>query len=298
MKKLIILCFAIVLLLAGCNRAQKDVASHVIIIGLDGWGSWSMELGECPFIREKMSEGCYTLNKRTVLPSDSGPNWAAMLNGTPVESSGIASNSNEPEFTPLYLTEHDTQPTFFHLMAQQRPELERGVICEWGDFLNYADTLCLNYFRRIPQPVEHPNSVVEESVRYIIEAKPNICFIHIDALDHAGHSFGNGSVKYYSELTKVDERVRRIVEGVKTAGIYDDSIIILTSDHGHEGRGHGGSSKDEIETPFVIWGKGIKKEHEIKETMIQYDMADLVAQIFHLRTPQSWRGIAPDVFEK
>ena len=298
MKK-ILFAFAAVLMLASCCRQapRKELASHVIVIGLDGWGSWCMEKGQYPFIKEMMQEGSWTLLKRPVLPSDSGPNWAAMMNGTPVESSGWYGNDPEPRFKPLFQTEHKNQPTFFHLMKEQRPADECGVVCEWGDFLNYADTLCLDYYKRIHHASQYPDAVVEESVKYITEKKPTLCFIHIDALDHMGHAFGQGSDEYYAELPLVDERVRKIVEGVKAAGIYDDSIIMITSDHGHIGGSHGGYSQLELETPFVIWGKGVKKNHEIKETMIQYDMAATVAKILNLETPQSWRGKALDVFE-
>ncbi len=279
------------------NKAQNDIAGHVIVLGLDGWGTWSFEKGDTPFIREMMKEGSYTLYKRTVLPSISGANWAAMMNGTPAESSGIIGNNAAPYFKPLVLTEHNAQPTFFHLLKQARPEAETGVVCEWGDFLNYADTLCLDHFQRIQDPTGHPDAIVEESVKYIKEKKPVLCFIHIDALDHVGHAHGQGSAEYYAELPLVDDRVRRIVEGVKEAGIYDDSIIFISSDHGHEGTGHGGHALNEIETPLVVWGKGIKKNHEITETVIQYDLAATVAEVFHLEKPQSWRGVCIPVFE-
>ena len=290
-----------ILLLAGCSgnsgNGGKDIASHVIIIGLDGWGTWCMDKADIPFIREKMNEGSYTLYKRSVLPSDSGPNWAAMMNGTPAESSGILRNEPYPLCKPLALTEHNAQPTFFHLLKQARPDAETGVVTEWGDFLNYADTLCLDYYKHIFRPTQNPDAIVEESVRYIKDKKPVLCFIHIDALDHVGHTYGNGAPEYYAELPVVDDRVRRIVDGIKEVGIYDDSIIIVTSDHGHEGKSHGGRSQNEIETPFVIWGKGVRKNHEIKETFIQYDVAATVAKVFHLDTPQSWRGVPVDVFE-
>ena len=44
-----------------CNGGQKAVAKHVIIIGLDGWGSYSMDSAQAPNIRQYMAEGCYTL---------------------------------------------------------------------------------------------------------------------------------------------------------------------------------------------------------------------------------------------
>lgn len=303
MKRIIsaTLALSALLSLGACDckeTAQTEpIASHVFLIGLDGWGSWCMETGECPFIREMMQEGSYTLNKRTVLPSSSGPNWAAMMNGTPVEATGIISNNATPDFKPLVLTEHNAQPTFFHQLKQVCPEAETGVICEWGDFLNYTDPACVDYQKKIHDPETFTEAVVEESVQYIQEKKPVLCFIHIDALDHKGHANGQGSPEYYAELPLVDSRVQRIVEGIKAAGIYEDSIIMLTSDHGHLGTGHGGTSMLEIETPFVIWGKGVKKNHEIQETVLEYDIAATVAKILNLPVPQSWRGIPMDVFE-
>lgn len=303
MKRIIsaTLALSALLSLGACDckeTAQTEpIASHVFLIGLDGWGSWCMETGECPFIREMMQEGSYTLNKRTVLPSSSGPNWAAMMNGTPVEATGIISNNATPDFKPLVLTEHNAQPTFFHQLKQVCPEAETGVICEWGDFMNYTDPACVDYQKKIHDPETFTEAVVEESVQYIQEKKPVLCFIHIDALDHKGHANGQGSPEYYAELPLVDSRVQRIVEGIKAAGIYEDSIILLTSDHGHLGTGHGGTSMLEMETPFVIWGKGVKKNHEIKETVLEYDIAATVAKILNLPVPQSWRGIPMDVFE-
>lgn len=303
MKRIIsaTLALSALLSLGACDckeTAQTEpIASHVFLIGLDGWGSWCMETGECPFIREMMQEGSYTLNKRTVLPSSSGPNWAAMMNGTPVEATGIISNNATPDFKPLVLTEHNAQPTFFHQLKQVCPEAETGVICEWGDFLNYTDPACVDYQKKIHDPETFTEAVVEESVKYIQEKKPVLCFIHIDALDHKGHANGQGSPEYYAELPLVDSRVQRIVEGIKAAGIYEDSIILLTSDHGHLGTGHGGTSMLEMETPFVIWGKGVKKNHEIQETVLEYDIAATVAKILNLPVPQSWRGIPMDVFE-
>lgn len=296
MKRFLALC--LIFFIIGDVQAKKDIAGHVIIIGLDGWGSYSMrEGGKVPNIRRFMSEGCYTLKKRAVRPSVSGCNWAAMMNGTPVDGSGIIGNDSNPAFKPLMTTEHNAQPTFFYLMRKQNPMAEMGVICEWCDFQNFADTLSLSYNKCIKNPSQNPEEIVKESMKYIQDKKPAICFIHIDALDHAGHFFGRGTPEYYACLEHVDEQIAQIVEAVKTAGIYDDSIIILTSDHGHNGTSHGGDSVDEIETPLVIWGKGIKKGYHIDEAVYQYDVAATVAKVFHLKTPSTWRGIPLNVFK-
>ena len=81
MKKLLILAF----LLLGCfsmaSYAAKPKAKHVVYIGLDGWGSYSMPKANMPTVKSLMETGCYTMQKRTVLPSSSAVNWASMFMG-------------------------------------------------------------------------------------------------------------------------------------------------------------------------------------------------------------------------
>jgi len=296
MRKLLVLLAA--LLMMGCVGKKADVADHVIIIGLDGWGGYSMrENAKMPHVREFMKEGSYTLYNRTVRPSSSGPNWAAQLNGTPSEASGIISNAPDASFKPLVVTEHNFQPTIFHVMRQERPDAEMGVICEWKEVLNYVDTLCLSYKKPIDKAYENIEDIVKESVKYLKEKNPVICFIHINSPDQFGHAFGRGTPEYYATLEHVDGQIAQIVDAVKEAGYYDDSVFILSSDHGHNGKVHGGDSNDEIEVPLVIWGKGIKKDHEIQEPVIMYDVAATIAKVFNLKTPASWRGVPINVFE-
>ena len=49
-----------------CNAKGK--AKHVVFIGLDGWGSYSVPKADIPHIKQLMADGSYTLEKRTVLP--------------------------------------------------------------------------------------------------------------------------------------------------------------------------------------------------------------------------------------
>ena len=88
MKKLLILAF----LLLGCfsmaSYAAKPKAKHVVYIGLDGWGSYSMPKANMPTVKSLMETGCYTMQKRTVLPSSSAVNWASMFMGAGPEVHG------------------------------------------------------------------------------------------------------------------------------------------------------------------------------------------------------------------
>ena len=54
-----------------CNAKGKDKAKHVVFIGLDGWGAYSLPKADMPNVKKLMEDGAYTLKKRSALPSSS-----------------------------------------------------------------------------------------------------------------------------------------------------------------------------------------------------------------------------------
>lgn len=67
MKKIALwaMCIA-VMVLSGCRKAPEWKAEHVFVIGLDGWGAYSVEKADMPNVKALMDAGCYTLKKRSV----------------------------------------------------------------------------------------------------------------------------------------------------------------------------------------------------------------------------------------
>ena len=89
MKKIALwaMCIA-VMVLSGCRKAPEWKAEHVFVIGLDGWGAYSVAKADMPNVKALMDAGCYTLKKRSVLPSSSAVNWASMFMGAGPELHG------------------------------------------------------------------------------------------------------------------------------------------------------------------------------------------------------------------
>ena len=126
---------------------------------------------------------------------------------------------------------------------------------------------------------------------YIKEKHPALVAICYDGPDHTGHTAGHDTPEYYEKLKELDVYVGQIVQAVKDAGMLDDTIFILTSDHGGIDKGHGGKTMQEMETAFIISGKNIKKGLRFDDVnMMQYDVASTIARIFHLEQPQVWIG--------
>ena len=81
-----------------CHAKGKDKAKHVVFIGLDGWGAYSLPKADMPNVKKLMEDGAYTLKKRSALPSSSAINWASMFMGAGPELHGYTEwGSKTPE---------------------------------------------------------------------------------------------------------------------------------------------------------------------------------------------------------
>ena len=284
MKRLFLLA-ALMIAAAACTQKSEPKAEHVFVIAFDGWGSYCMDSVDMPNTRALMAEGSYTFQKRTVIPSDSSPNWCAMFCGAPAEFSGWSNNGDGPDVVPVYTYENGVFPTIFTILREQQPESKIACVYEWGGIQPLIDHKVHDF-----EKCENPANIAAVSCEYIKAEKPNLMAIIYDDPDHVGHSKGHDTPEYFAKMEELDACLGEILAAIKEAGIYDESIIIVTSDHGGIGTSHGERSLMEMDTPFIIAGKNVKNLGEFKEYMMQYDTATTIAEVFGLECPQAWRG--------
>ena len=178
----------------------------------------------------------------------------------------------------------------FQLLREADPKAEIGTFYEWVGIKYLVDTLAVNKYNQGINYEKYPTELCEKAVKYIKEKKPTLTLIAWDNPDHVGHKEGHDTPAYYHKLEEIDGYIGKVMNAVKEAGILDETIFIITSDHGGINKGHGGKTMQEMETPFIISGKNIKKGHEIQASMMQFDVAATVAAIFKLKQPQVWIG--------
>jgi hypothetical protein len=262
---------------------------HVVIIGFDGLSPDGIEHAATPYFHKIMKEGTYSLHARAVLPSSSSTNWATMIMGAGPEQHGITSNDWEKDnFTlpPIVQNEDFLFPTIFSLINKQIPNAEIGAIYHWDGFGRLFEKNAVDYDVN-PKSEEETAKVASA---YIIAKKPTFTFIHFDHVDHAGHEFGHGTPQYYQSVEKADALLATVFQAIEKAGIADETMVIISSDHGGIGHGHGGESLQEVEIPFIVWGKSIKKNFELKTPVYQYDNAATVAFALGVTIPTAWVG--------
>ncbi len=270
------------------------LAQHVVLIGFDGWGSYCMDSVKMPHTRKLMSEGCYTLKKKAILPSISSPNWSVLFCGAPMEFVGWYANGNTPNLEQPYLNERGHFPSIFTVLHEQYPSSQTICIHQWSGIKPLIDPDVVDICVRKGEA-----EITPLACSYIKSMQPEFMALVYDHPDYEGHNIGHDTPEYHAKMEVLDGYVGEIILALQQAGIYDDTIIILTSDHGGINKGHGGKTLEEMDTPFIIAGKNVRKGGEFGQPMVQYDVASTIAEIFGLRDPDCWRGKSMShVFEK
>lgn len=294
MKKVFLVIISI--LIVGVTNAQIKKVKHVVLIGCDGFGAYAVPDAKMPNLKKLIEKGSLSLHARCVLPSSSAVNWASMLMGSgPTDHGYTEWDSKVPEIPSAETTKYGIFPTIFSVIRAQLKEAKTATVFSWGGIGPLLEKDAINSF---VYGKGKDDFCADTAATIIKNEKPLFTFLHLSEPDGAGHTKGHRTEAYYAELEKVDVRIGKIVQAVKDAGIENETIIIITADHGGTGLGHGGKSTDEIFIPWIISGKGIKENHEIKDVILIYDTAATIAYILGLTPPQSWRGKpVTDVFK-
>lgn len=288
-KLFLLLLFAMM----GTTIAQaQPIANHVILIGLDGWAAYDLEKAhDIPNLQSLIQGGSYSMHKRSVIPSSSGVNWATMFMGVGPEMHGYTTwNSKTPEVASITTNDNGIFPTIFSIIREQRPEAETGCTFEWDGIKYVIDTLAISHVAYFKEGWTHVEENCDSIVRYIIEKKPVFFAPCFDGIDGIGHKKGWYTENYYNYLVRIDRCIGRIVQSLKDAGIFDDTIIIVTGDHGGHNQEHGTLDIRDMESPLIIYGKNVRANNEMDGSFVQYDIAATIAYILDLNVPEAWRG--------
>ncbi|MDI9401447.1 MAG: alkaline phosphatase [Limisphaerales bacterium] len=295
MKRLIVLsaCLVLAFCQSGCQSvSHRDKAcssewrpEHVIFIGFDGLCAKSLRDGaDMPTLRHLMAEGSHTLESRTILPSSSACNWASIFMGSGIELHGYTTwGSKEPDLEPRVVNENGRYPDVFWEYRKKNPDAEIGYIYEW-DGMGYLTDPAASDFRL------NTKDCTTAAVEYIKEKKPNLCGVIYDQPDGVGHSLGWRSPEYMAKILELDGCLKQILDALEEAGILEESVVIVTSDHGGIDKGHGGMKMEEMQRPLVFYGKSVKKGYTIEESTVVYDLAATMAWLLDVERPQVWTG--------
>lgn len=278
--------------MAGASLAYAESAQkvrHVIIIGVDGMSPDGVMKADSPIMHDMMKKGSWSMHARGVLPTTSGANWASVIDGVGPEQHGVTSNDwqvGEFNFPSSVTGSGGFFPSIFQVLTDQHPEWEIGAIYHWTGFGNLYDHRFVDY----DVNGKDEDETTALAVAYIKAKRPNLLFVHLDHVDDAGHAFGHGTSQYYEAIAKADQLIGQIRQATVAAGIADETVILITADHGGVGKGHGGQSLAELEIPWIASGKVINSGLQLDLPINTFDTPSTAAWLLGVKIPYAWLG--------
>lgn len=286
-----VICAVIFIISCDKDDSTNTKAEHVIIIGVDGMSIDGIKTANTPVLDSLMANGASTLKSRGVIPTSSGPNWASILMGAGPEEHGITNNSYnplEPTLPPVVSGKGKKGifPSVFEILHTQKPNWETGAIYHWPTIKNYYEEEHVKHIENY----EDDDKVIKASQKYIAKKLPKFLFIHLDNVDHEGHSKGHGSKPYYKAVEKIDSLIGDLIHSLKTNKLESKTIIMVTADHGGLGFGHNENVPEVLGVPFIISGPNIKKGYTIVEPVNTIDTSPTALYVLGIDKPSVWTG--------
>nr|WKN36057.1 alkaline phosphatase [Tunicatimonas sp. TK19036] len=281
----------ILFLITNTSFAQSPAnIQHVLVIGVDGLSPEGIRNAPTPTLDSLMTQGAYSMQARAVMPSSSSPNWASMIMGATPEEHTVTSNDWEPWHiadTSLCGGEPGQRwPTIFRVAREQHAEADLACFHDWSGFGRLLEPGMVTMLA----DTRGEDRTAQAAADYWLDHQPLLMFVHLDHVDHAGHTHEWGSSEYYSAVEKADHLIRDILQSVRQSGTAENTLVLITADHGGTGTRHGGDTPEERTIPWIAAGAGVQTGHQIAQAIETYDTAATIAYALGLTAPDCWIG--------
>ncbi len=256
-----------------------SVARHVVIISEDGLRPDALMKANASVHASVMREGSYSLTARTIRRASTLPSHAAMLSGFDEPAHKLSWNAWKPERGFIRVpTIFDAATHAGHIAAAfvGKPKLEHITPPGSVDVFSRPGFYC--------------KKVVEEAARYFVENHPQVEFVHFSDPDERGHAVGWMSDPQIEAIRHTDRCLATLIEAVKAAGLANETLFILSADHGGHGRNHSGRTEEDRLIPWIAWGAGVRRGHRIASPISTMDTAATVLWALGYPAPANIEG--------
>ena len=281
-----------VLIVAGLSGAGPQpkpvlagaVSDHVVIVSIDGLRPDAIERFGATTLMRLAREGA-SAQATTIYPSKTLPSHTSMLTGLTPEEHGVLWNEDRTD-------EHGEVSVVTVFEEAKRHGYTTAAFFSKSKFHHLQKEGTLDY-TQAPDGMEKfmATRTVEDVVRYLKFRRPNVLFVHIGEPDFAGHSIGWMSDAYGWAVRRADAAVARVLQSADEAYGEGEYTVIVTADHGGNGRNHGSDAATDMNIPWLVWGEGVA--HAPVSTAVKtMDTAATALWLLGLAAPPAWTGQA------
>ena len=256
---------------------------HVIVIGVDGAGNFFNKT-ETPNIDKIFENGAVSYKVLTENPSISAQCWGALLHGVTNNIHGLTNAIVAEKEYP----KDSKYPSFFKVVRENDKSAKLASFTNWNP-INVGiieNDIDVHKYGGVAD-----KAICEAVCSFVDIAAPKLVFVQFDEVDGAGHSSGYNTPAHFAKITEIDGYIGKIYEAYEKKGIIDDTLFIVTADHGGNGTSHGGYTDGEKYIMFAAAGKTVEKG--VIGDMVIRDTASVVLHAFGYEQPEAWTSRVP-----
>jgi len=281
--------------LSGCGRDGATAPPHILLITLDTaradrFSYAGASTVSTPNVDQLAGDGTVFLQAISPAPITLVAH-ASILTGLAPPAHGIHNNGNyrlrdEAVTITERLADHgyDTAAFVGAAVLDARYGLDQG-------FELYDDAMTGKPDSEF-EPQRRADAVVEAALRWLEDASTSPTFAWVHLFDpHKPYDppeperSRHARSPYDGEIEFSDRMIGRLLDGYRQLGLYDDSIVILTSDHG-EGLGEHGEPTHGIflydttvHVPLIVRVPGLGRGHVVSSQVQLVDIAPTLAAL-------------------
>jgi predicted AlkP superfamily pyrophosphatase or phosphodiesterase len=262
---------------ATITSSPEPAVRRVVILSLDGLRPDAIELAPMPNLLELMKTSAYSLTAQTIRPSATLPAHSSMLTGLCPSKHGVDWNDYIPQNgiaqgVDLFdLTHAAGMKNYMYAGKEKLQQVTDAANLERFVYINDRD------------------KVVMQTLLADFPSDFGVIFIHFATTDDMGHVYGWLSPEQLSVVFRADEAIGELLPVLD-----DETLLIVTADHGGHNLTHGTSNPADMTIPWIISGKGIQAG-ELATPVHITDTAATAAYALGLSIPAEWDGVP--VFE-
>ena len=259
---------------------------NVLLVSIDGLRPDAIAVFSAPTLSKLVREGSYTLAATTILPSKTLPSHTSMLTGEPPDRHRVLWNDafNDAPGTLEIPTIFSTARAGGYRTAAFFSKAKFSHLQVPGT-LDYSQSPG-GWFGRWSS-----DDTLDDVEKHLAEHKPNLLFVHLTDPDAAGHSYGWMSAQYGRGVLRADDAVRRLMVAADMAYGADNYTLLITADHGGNGKNHGTDHPADVTIPWIAWGRGVVPGEITTHVVRTMDTASTVLFLLGVDAPRQWMGV-------
>jgi hypothetical protein len=272
---------------AGATSTPTPAISRVLIVSFDGLRPDAIAAANMVNVLSLMQSGAYTLKAQTILPSTTLPSHASMLTGMCPAKHIVRWNDYVPE------NGYARGADIFDLA--HGVGLQTAMVVGKEKLRQITEPASTDFFAFMDETDKIDDfTTIDRLAISQVKVGFNLMFVHFPSGDLVGHEEGWMSRKQLKAYAKDDKAFGLILQALKDRGMYEDTIIIVTSDHGGHDTTHGSDAPEDMTIPWIISGPRVS-QGELTAPVHIMDTAATTAFVLGLPIPPEWDGVP--VFE-